>query len=101
MDLCFVIFFFPNRTAISSSGDKPTTSATDETKDILKTCKRKVIVVEEPQKAKTLFMPQNWRKELCKCDECLKLYRDQSLSYLIDDEDTVHHYESQATNEGK
>jgi len=87
-------------TAISSSGDNPTTSATDETKDILKTCKRKVIVVEEPQKAKTLFMPQNWRKELCKCDECLKLYRDQSLSYLIDDEDTVHHYESQATNEG-
>ena len=46
-------------------------------------------------------MPQNWRKELCKCDECLKLYRDQFLSYLIDDEDTVHHYESQATNEGK
>ena len=100
MDLCFEIFFFPNRTAISSSGDNPATSATDETKDILKTCKRKV-VLEEPQEAKTLFMPQNWRKELCKCDECLKLYRDQSLSYLIDDEDTVHHYESQATNEGK
>ena len=93
--------FFPNRSAISSSGDNPTTSATDESKDILKTCKPKVIVVEETHEAKTLFMPQNWRKELSKSDEGLKLYRDQSLSYLIDDEDTVHHYESQATNEGK
>jgi len=87
-------------TALSSSGDNPTTSATNEKKDILKTCKPKVIVVEETHEAKTLFMPQNWRKELSKSDECLKLYRDQSLSYLIDDEDTVHHYESQATNEG-
>ena len=71
-------------------------------KDTLKICKRKVTdEKEKTQEAKTLFMPQNWRKDLCKCDECLKLYRDQSLSYLIDDEDTVHHYESQAKNEGK
>ena len=72
---------------------------TDEKKDTLKTCKRKVN--EETQETKTLFMPQNWRKDLCKCDECQKLYREQSLSYLIDEEDTVHHYESQAKNEGK
>ena len=35
LDLCFEIFFFPNRSAISSTGDNPTTSATDEKKDIL------------------------------------------------------------------
>ena len=45
-------------------------------------------------------MPENWRKNLCKCDDCLKMYQDQNLSFLIDEEDTVHYYESQAKNEG-
>merc|ERR1712038_992410 len=45
-------------------------------------------------------MPENWRKNLCKCDDCLKIYQDQNLSFLIDEEDTVHYYESQAKNEG-
>ena len=45
-------------------------------------------------------MTPNWRKELCRCDDCIKLYDDQNVSFLIDEEDTVHHYESQAKNEG-
>jgi len=49
---------------------------------------------------KTLFLPTDWRKQLCKCDDCLKLYRQENVAFLIDEEDTVHHYESQAKNEG-
>ena len=51
------------------------------------------------EKSRTLFLPNNWRQELCKCDDCLKLYEVKNLSFLIDDEDTVHFYESQAKTE--
>jgi len=71
-----------------------TTEYKDDTK-----CKRILVNLEE-LKAKTLFMPEDWRKNLCKCDDCLKIYQDQNLSFLIDEEDTVHYYESQAKNEG-
>jgi len=50
--------------------------------------------------ATTLFMPQNWRSDLCKCDGCVKLFAEHNVSFLLDEEDTVHHYESQAKNEG-
>jgi len=41
----------------------------------------------------------NWRQEVCKCDDCLKLLEAENLSFLIDEEDTVHFYESQAKAE--
>merc|ERR1711992_134022 len=40
------------------------------------------------------------RKKLCKDDVSLKLYRQENVAFLVDEEDTVHHYESQAKNEG-
>ena len=76
--------------------------ATSSDAAVAKKCKRISISQETniTKKAKTLFMTQNWRKELCRCDDCIKLYDDQNVSFLIDEEDTVHHYESQAKNEG-
>jgi len=61
-------------------------------------CKR--LVPDSMPKAKTLFLTGNWRQQLCKCDECVKLYQQENLAFLTDEEDTVHHYESQAKNEG-
>ena len=52
------------------------------------------------EKSRTLFLPNNWRQEVCKCDDCLKLYEAENLSFLIEEEDTVHFYESQAKAEG-
>ena len=52
-------------------------------------------------KTKTLFLTGNWRQQLCKCDECAKLYQQENIAFLTDEEDTVHHYESQAKNEGE
>ena len=51
------------------------------------------------EKSRTLFLPNNWRQEVCKCDDCLKLLEAENLSFLIDEEDTVHFYESQAKAE--
>jgi len=61
-------------------------------------CKR--LVPDSMPKTKTLFLTGNWRQQLCKCDECLKLYQQENIAFLTDEEDTVHHYESQAKNEG-
>ena len=45
-------------------------------------------------KPAALFMLQGWREQLCKCSECIKKYQELSLDYLLDQEDTVHHYEN-------
>ena len=83
--------------------DTSVASITEESHDGDKTksttCKRQVPT--SMPKAKTMFLTANWRQQLCKCDECLKLYEEKNIAFLIDEEDTVHHYESQAKNEGK
>ena len=45
-------------------------------------------------KPATLFMLDGWREQLCKCSDCIKKYQESSLDYLLDLEDTVHHYEN-------
>ena len=63
------------------------------------------LLLEEKGKAmknsppSTLFMPQGWREQLCKCSDCVAKYEELSLEFLLDAEDTVHHYESKADTE--
>lgn len=40
-----------------------------------------------------MFWRENWRKSLCKCSACMKLYADSKLEFLIDLEDTTRCYE--------
>mgnify|MGYP001271301495 CR=1 FL=1 len=47
----------------------------------------------------SLFMLQGWREQLCKCSDCVAKYQELSLEFLLDAEDTVHHYESNADTE--
>ncbi|CAG9858581.1 unnamed protein product [Phyllotreta striolata] len=35
----------------------------------------------------------NWRKELCACDDCLRMYENEDVAFLLDSEDPVHLYE--------
>lgn len=39
------------------------------------------------------FWKEDWRKELCKCAECIKMYDSLKVEYLIDLEDTSIYYE--------
>ncbi|RWS16479.1 putative E3 ubiquitin-protein ligase UBR7-like protein [Dinothrombium tinctorium] len=41
------------------------------------------------------FWDEDWRSELCKCIHCLAMYDQQCCSFLTNEEDTVHYYESQ------
>jgi len=60
----------------------------------------KVCLLSKPaptQLLKTsLFLPMGWRSSLCKCSSCLKLYSDTKTTFLTEENDTVHHYESQS-----
>jgi len=35
-----------------------------------------------------------WRKKLCRCDNCKTLYESVGVSYLLDEEDSIEHYEA-------
>ena len=48
-----------------------------------------------------LFMIGEWRKQLCRCPECDKMYSDSGVDYLPKVEDTVHFYEAKAKENGK
>ena len=66
---------------------------------------KKCILLEEKVEAlkkltpSTMFMLQGWREQLCKCPDCITKYKELSVEYLLDPEDTVHHYESKAATE--
>ena len=51
--------------------------------------------------ANTLFFPGKWRKHLCRCPSCVEMYSEKNISFLADEEDTVHYYESRAKEEKK
>lgn len=40
------------------------------------------------------FWPSNWRKTLCKCTNCLELYKKFNVEYIVDLEDTVLFYQN-------
>lgn len=48
---------------------------------------------------KTLFMASGWRLQLCKCDTCNTMYSEKQMEFLLDPEDTVHHYEEKSKKE--
>lgn len=44
-------------------------------------------------KEKGAFWKDGWRKKLCRCADCMTMYKERSLEFLIDESDTVHNYE--------
>lgn len=90
----------PNET-ISNTYDNKRKLSMDEVKDNVET--KKVKVDEEktcvrPKEGKrhfkgATFWPSSFRQKLCMCNECLSMYKDLSVLFLIDPEDTVSAYE--------
>lgn len=60
---------------------------------IVKAAKHKLTNLPKPV---SLFMLQGWRKQLCKCPDCRAKYQERNLDFLLNSEDTVHHYEKKA-----
>ncbi|CAF0944152.1 unnamed protein product [Brachionus calyciflorus] len=39
------------------------------------------------------FLIDGWRENLCKCDECMKNYKDMDIEFIIRHEDSIKYYE--------
>ena len=61
----------------------------------------KLISTNNSKVLTSLFLSDNWRRSLCKCTACIKMYSDLKVQFLTDEKDTVYHYESQAKSEKK
>ncbi|KAK7104795.1 putative E3 ubiquitin-protein ligase UBR7 [Littorina saxatilis] len=48
---------------------------------------------EIPEKHCGAFWPEGWREKLCKCDQCLSMYKAEGLEFLLETGDSVHAYE--------
>ena len=44
----------------------------------------------------SLFLVSGWRDRLCRCAACSGRYAEARLEFLLDPEDTVHHYEEKS-----
>lgn len=61
-------------------------------------CKKPIIQNKNYVKETTTFWAEGWRSNLCKCDNCMKLYHDNKVEFIIDPEDSVHSYEEKGKN---
>lgn len=55
-------------------------------------CVRPKINIDVLKGAAT-FWKDDWRKQLCKCPDCLKMYEEEKITFLIDLEDPTKIYE--------
>lgn len=46
--------------------------------------------------SKPLFLSKNWRAILCRCKQCLSMYEQKHVIYLIDEDDSISEYERTA-----
>ncbi|KAG8178550.1 hypothetical protein JTE90_015920 [Oedothorax gibbosus] len=44
------------------------------------------------------FWPENWRKELCRCSNCMTIYTKHNSEFLLDSNDTIQAYEERGKN---
>ena len=45
---------------------------------------------------KACFFDGNFRSSLCRCKDCLQLYKKNKIDFLLNDTDTLNHYDQQA-----
>ncbi|CAG4934454.1 unnamed protein product [Parnassius apollo] len=92
----------PNEIELGSANENKRKLSTGETKEDfvakkikleeVKTCVRPKGVKRQFKGA--TFWPSNFRQKLCTCNECLSMYKDLCVLFLIDPEDTVTAYET-------
>lgn len=41
------------------------------------------------QPGQAIFLVKNWRTQLCRCPNCLKMYEERGIGFLLDSDDTL------------
>jgi len=82
---------------VVNTSAKENTLDTDEKSESTETDKVKCTkpLVKSDNISAKFMLDDNWRSQLCKCDECIKMYTEKNVLYLIDPEDPVQVYEDQ------
>lgn len=76
--------------ASTSSGS--TSNGASSSNDVdTKTCRKPTTILNKFTGA--TFWLIEWRTKLCRCTECLEMYKKNDVEFLLDDEDTVHAYQ--------
>ncbi|XP_066145467.1 putative E3 ubiquitin-protein ligase UBR7 isoform X1 [Euwallacea fornicatus] len=91
------LLYYDSLTVNSIIGDNIDEINHDEEKPICKKPKEKSerATAKFWQEGVTLLQA-SWRKQLCTCDNCLKMYENQEIAFLLDHEDPVHLYEERS-----
>ncbi|KAM4690018.1 putative E3 ubiquitin-protein ligase UBR7 [Rhinophrynus dorsalis] len=62
-------------------------------------CKLKEIKTHLSRTNTATYWPSNWRQKLCTCGDCMKMYAELGVLFLMDENDTVQVYENKGRNE--
>lgn len=80
-----------------SVGEKPAADKSTESVPPTETAQNKILCKlpeDRPLDSETKFWRNvNWREELCRCTNCMQLYSDEKILFLLESGDTVQSYE--------
>ncbi|XP_056401247.1 putative E3 ubiquitin-protein ligase UBR7 [Hyla sarda] len=54
---------------------------------------------QKPRENAATYWPSNWRRKLCRCETCMKMYKELEVLFLLDECDTVQAYEHKGKSE--
>ncbi|KAL0267397.1 UNVERIFIED_CONTAM: hypothetical protein PYX00_009681 [Menopon gallinae] len=80
-----------------SKGEQGNENKKEKQEDV---CSLKEVKNEEVGTGSTCW-PEGWRKNLCRCGKCLKMYEEKKLSFLLNEMDTVQYYEKKNQENAK
>ncbi|EEB12067.1 conserved hypothetical protein [Pediculus humanus corporis] len=83
-----------NNSSIKNNIDESQENKNEKESDVNSILNCKIKTVKTENGSGSTFWPDGWRKSLCKCDECLKMYDNEKISFLLSDTDTVQYYEN-------
>lgn len=63
-------------------------------------CIRPKTSLGKDDRGKASFWIDGWRKNLCQCIKCEKMYDEQKIPFIIDVDDTTHSYEQKGKEKG-
>lgn len=81
-------------TSSGSGGSSTSTSnggGTSINNEDSNTCRKPTTILNKFEGAS--FWLIEWRTKLCRCSNCLEMYKKNDVEFLLDDEDTVHAYQ--------
>ncbi|GFY70163.1 putative E3 ubiquitin-protein ligase UBR7 [Trichonephila inaurata madagascariensis] len=77
------------------------TECNGTTKEKEQQCILKGIDADKDVTSGSMFWPENWRSELCRCPNCMNMYGMLKCEFLLNPDDTIQAYEEQGKGRSK